>query len=219
MRSERARLTHAEHDLTPPASTGKEPHENESSHQAPRVGWQWPKRSLDCAGQPADRGVRDRSSGVRRGSRPVDRLPDAAGPQPADCGDIRDQNLDGQPSPCGPPKPLTGGKGNGLAQAVREHRLYSGPKVEKKLELSRDAVEWRRIEGEVVAIDLERSVYLAVNGSGALLWELLAKGTTRATLVDRLVEIFGIEEHRAEEDVDRFLTELERRRLLATSQA
>jgi hypothetical protein len=91
--------------------------------------------------------------------------------------------------------------------------------VEKKFELSRDAVEWRRIEGEVIAIDLGRSVYLAVNGSGALLWELLAQGATRATLVDRLVETFGIEEHRAEEDVDRFLTELERRRLLATSQA
>lgn len=91
--------------------------------------------------------------------------------------------------------------------------------MEKKLELSRDAVEWRRIEGEVIAIDLERSVYLAVNGSGALLWELLATGTTRATLVDRLVETFGLDDGRAGEDVDRFLTELERRGLLATSQA
>jgi Coenzyme PQQ synthesis protein D (PqqD) len=219
MRSERTRFTHAEHDLPPPSSAGKEPHENESSHQASRVGWEWSKRSLDCAGQPAYGGIGDSSSGVRGGSCPVDRLPHAVGPQPPGCGDIGDQNLDGQPSPRRPTKRLAGGKRNGREQAVRGHRLYSGPKVEKKFELSRDAVEWRRIEGEVIAIDLGRSVYLAVNGSGALLWELLAQGTTRATLVDRLVQTFGIEEHRAEEDVDRFLTELERRRLLATSQA
>jgi hypothetical protein len=87
--------------------------------------------------------------------------------------------------------------------------------LDERLELRREAVEWRRIESEVIAIDLERAVYLGVNGSGAVLWELLAHGTTRATLVDRLVEAYAIDEHRAEEDVERFLAELEQRGLLA----
>jgi coenzyme PQQ synthesis protein D (PqqD) len=129
--------------------------------------------------------------------------------------DIRDEDLDGQPPPSGPSKLLTRRDGNGSDAAVLAHRLYPEPKVDDRLELRRDAVEWRRIEGEVIAIDLERAVYLGVNGSGAVLWELLAHGTTRALLVDRLVEEFALDEDRAEEDVDRFLAELERRELLA----
>ena len=41
------------------------------------------------------------------------------------------------------------------------------------MRLRTDAVEWREVEGEIVALDLRDEMYLGVNGSGAVLWPLL----------------------------------------------
>src|SRR5205809_908911 len=46
-------------------------------------------------------------------------------------------------------------------------------------------LHWRAVEGEVLALDARTALYLAVNRAGALLWELLARGTSRAELVER----------------------------------
>lgn len=79
----------------------------------------------------------------------------------------------------------------------------------------RDAdLDWREVEGELVALDLRESRYLAVNRTGQVLWAALADGATRDQLVERLVEAFGIEHARASADVDAFTTELESRDLL-----
>jgi hypothetical protein len=77
------------------------------------------------------------------------------------------------------------------------------------------ALDWREVEGELVALDLRESRYLAVNRTGRLLWVALAEGATRDDLVERLVETFGIEQSRAEHDVDAFTAELDSRGLLA----
>jgi hypothetical protein len=74
------------------------------------------------------------------------------------------------------------------------------------LRLRSRALEWRVVEGEVIAIDGDTSQYLGVNGSGALLWQRLAEGSTRAGLV-------------AEADVDAFLSSLEQNRLLEADTA
>ena len=76
-------------------------------------------------------------------------------------------------------------------------------------------LNWREVEGELVALDLRESRYLAVNPTGRVLWAALAEGTTREELIERLVESFGIEEARAAADVDAFTAELESRGLLA----
>ena len=75
-------------------------------------------------------------------------------------------------------------------------------------------LEWREVEGELVALDLRESRYLAVNRTGRVLWAALAEGATRDQLIERLVEAFGIERARAAEDVDAFTAELESRDLL-----
>jgi hypothetical protein len=82
------------------------------------------------------------------------------------------------------------------------------------LRLRDDAVRWREIDREVVAIDLDSSMYLSTNASGVLLWRLLADGTTREALVEELVRAFGIDPVRAEADVDGYLDELDARNLL-----
>jgi hypothetical protein len=82
--------------------------------------------------------------------------------------------------------------------------------------LRTDDLDWREIDDEIVALDTRDSVYLAVQGSGALVWRLLAESTTRGRLVEALVERYGIDSTRATVDVDAFLATLNDRGLLAS---
>ena len=58
--------------------------------------------------------------------------------------------------------------------------------MSEHLRLRPDAVAWREVDGEVIALGLESSTYFGTNSSGAILWRRLAEGTTRAELVNRL---------------------------------
>jgi coenzyme PQQ synthesis protein D (PqqD) len=78
-----------------------------------------------------------------------------------------------------------------------------------------DALSWRVLEGEVIALDLDSSSYLTANESGALLWQALAEGATHARLADILVETYGLPRERAAADVDVFLADAAARGLLA----
>jgi hypothetical protein len=82
------------------------------------------------------------------------------------------------------------------------------------LKLRATDLAWRAIDGEVVAVDVVKSTYLSGNVAAALLWEMLAEGTTRAAMAARLVEQFGIDLERAEQDVAAFVADLEARALL-----
>lgn len=80
-------------------------------------------------------------------------------------------------------------------------------------------VDWRLIEGEVVALDVNRSQYVAVNRSGAQLWEMLAEGATRTQLEVRLRDVFGLGEEAARTDVGQFLSGLVAEHLLDADDA
>lgn len=85
-----------------------------------------------------------------------------------------------------------------------------------EVRLRAGAVEWREVEGEVVALDLDSSEYLAVNRTGAVIWPLLVEGATREELAARLATSYTIDRSSAERDVDRFLAALSQRGLLDT---
>jgi hypothetical protein len=82
------------------------------------------------------------------------------------------------------------------------------------LRLRPGALEWRPIEGEVVAVDLRSSVYFGINRTGAIIWPELASGATREALVDRLVEACEIAAGQARREVDEFVEELAKLDLL-----
>ncbi len=86
--------------------------------------------------------------------------------------------------------------------------------MNEHLRLRSDAVAWREVDGEVIALGLESSTYFGTNASGSLLWKRLAEGTTRTELVDELVATFGLEQRHAEADVESFLDDLRGRGLL-----
>jgi hypothetical protein len=84
------------------------------------------------------------------------------------------------------------------------------------LRLREEDLEWREIDDEIVVLDGRAAAYLAVSGSGILIWNLLSERADRDTLVQALVETYGIEQIRAGDDVDAFLTALVDRGLLAS---
>jgi hypothetical protein len=79
----------------------------------------------------------------------------------------------------------------------------------------REGVEWRLVDGEVLALDTASSTFLNANRTGAVLWSALAAGGTRAELVARLVHAFDVDEEVAGRDVDDFLGALAVQGLLA----
>lgn len=85
----------------------------------------------------------------------------------------------------------------------------------RRLRLRDSSLEWREVEGEVVALDLQGSVYLRANSSGALLWHQLARGATEDELAERLVTRYGLPPDQARADVRAFVTDLASHSLLA----
>jgi hypothetical protein len=78
----------------------------------------------------------------------------------------------------------------------------------------RTELEWRDIEGEVVALDSRTATYLTVNQSGAELWSALASGASRDQLIDLLARKFEIPRDQATADADAFIQMLAGRDML-----
>lgn len=76
------------------------------------------------------------------------------------------------------------------------------------LRLRTEDLSWRDVDDEIIVLDLQGSEYFAVNGSGAVLWRLLAVGTDEDALRGALVEQFEIDSELARTDVTTFLEEL-----------
>lgn len=86
--------------------------------------------------------------------------------------------------------------------------------MNETIQLRGETIEWRELEGEVVALDRQAGEYIALTGSGSLLWPLLVAGTTRAALAEALAQRFDVEQATAREDVGRFVDALAARGLL-----
>lgn len=82
------------------------------------------------------------------------------------------------------------------------------------MQIRTDDVVWQELDGELVIMDLDRSVYLTTNAAGTVLTKLLTQERTRDELADQLVEQFGIDRERALVDVDAFVAQLRDKNLL-----
>jgi hypothetical protein len=80
--------------------------------------------------------------------------------------------------------------------------------------LRAEALEWREVDGEIVALIKESSTYIAINSSGAVIWPALAEGATRDALIARLEAEFEIDADQAATDVDAFVAALGEQGLL-----
>ena len=74
-----------------------------------------------------------------------------------------------------------------------------------EVRLRSDALDWLDVDGEIVILDANKSVYMSINHSGADLWRLLEKGATISDLAQSLVATYAIDADRAAHDVEQFL--------------
>ena len=79
----------------------------------------------------------------------------------------------------------------------------------------RPTVRHERLEDEVIAIDLESGAYFALDDVAAVCWSILAAGGTTSAAVDATVANFDVAADTAQHDVEGFVDELVRVRLLA----
>lgn len=70
-------------------------------------------------------------------------------------------------------------------------------------------LEWRQVEGEIVALDLPSETYLGVNRTGSSLWQALSDGASEADLVQLLVDQYAVDRADAERDVRQFIAALQ----------
>ena len=61
------------------------------------------------------------------------------------------------------------------------------------MQIRTEGLVWQELDGDLVLMDLERSVYLTTNATGSVLAKLLTEERTREELADHLVEQFGID--------------------------
>jgi hypothetical protein len=83
-----------------------------------------------------------------------------------------------------------------------------------ELRLRQTDLQWRAVEGEVVALDLRGSQYLGVTPSGAAVWDMLAAGTSRDAIVEHLTSTYALSPEVAAEHADAFLDQLRAHDLL-----
>ena len=86
------------------------------------------------------------------------------------------------------------------------------------MKLREEGLSWQELDGEIVVLDLVKSVYLRINGSGTALWRRLAEGADRDELVSSLTEAYDVEEQQAARDVELFVTDLRQQGLLAAAE-
>lgn len=75
-------------------------------------------------------------------------------------------------------------------------------------------LSWRQVGDEVIVLDLRSNAYLSINETGTALWEMLVDGSTPATMAERLMSEFSVDEDRARADVEAFVAVLTERDLL-----
>lgn len=84
-----------------------------------------------------------------------------------------------------------------------------------EIRLREQGLEWRRVEDEIVVLDVPTSVYFAINDSGTVLWEALAEAPrTTDELVAVLLEEFEVEPDDAAVDVELFVSRLRKQGFL-----
>jgi hypothetical protein len=84
-----------------------------------------------------------------------------------------------------------------------------------RLTLRTDDLHWREVDDEIVALEGRGSTYLSINGSGGMLWRMLARGATRNELIGALTSTYGIDADTAAADADRFVGQMRAADLLA----
>ena len=74
-------------------------------------------------------------------------------------------------------------------------------------------VAWRKIENEVIILDLETSDYFSLNEVGTRIWELLQEGKDEDSVAEVIEAEYEIDKKNAKKDVAAFLKQLKKEKI------
>lgn len=76
---------------------------------------------------------------------------------------------------------------------------------------------WRRVDDEIVVLDLNSSVYYSLNDSGARAWELLAESLPVELVAERMAEEYETDPRSIQKDLRELVSELRREKLVVAA--
>jgi hypothetical protein len=76
------------------------------------------------------------------------------------------------------------------------------------MQLRREGLSTRELDGRLIILDLHRSRYLSVSRTGTVLLHLIEEGLGADELAGALVERYAVERDVAVRDVEAFITQL-----------
>lgn len=76
---------------------------------------------------------------------------------------------------------------------------------------------WRRVDDEIVILDLNTSVYYSLNEVGARMWELLAESLPPEEVAKRVCAEYDTTPKVARKDLEGLIAELRRQELLVAA--
>jgi hypothetical protein len=71
-----------------------------------------------------------------------------------------------------------------------------------------DTAMARRVDDDVVILDITSGQFFGINDVGALVWDLLEQDTTRNALVDAVTAEFDVDAAQAGDDIDALIAQL-----------
>lgn len=77
-----------------------------------------------------------------------------------------------------------------------------------------DKVAWRRLEDEVVLMDLSGQKLRGLNDVAGRIWELLDGKCSNSEIAEQIAQEFKVSSVQAEKDVEQFISELLEKKLI-----
>jgi uncharacterized protein YbjT (DUF2867 family) len=80
-------------------------------------------------------------------------------------------------------------------------------------------IAWRKVDDEVVVLDLESSVYYSLNETASHVWELVGKGLSEEAIADDLAEAYGQSVKSVRKDVAALIKKLKKENLITSDKS
>ena len=75
-------------------------------------------------------------------------------------------------------------------------------------------VSWRKVNGELIVLNLDSGEYFTFQGIAHVLWEYIVQGKTPAEITATVIDEYAVAESSAKADVSQFITSLLEKRVI-----
>lgn len=80
-------------------------------------------------------------------------------------------------------------------------------------------VAWRKVDEEVVILDLDTSVYYSLNETASQIWELIGKGLSEDAIAEEIAETYGKNVKAIRKDVSGLIKKMKRENLISNDKS